>query len=80
MGLADGFAQLFEHAEKVIYRILAVENDSAVFTYVDSCLAEFGNGDTDDFKKFIEGDVYIVFFDEISVGRFLQIGGCRLRN
>jgi hypothetical protein len=60
--------------------VLAVEDDGRIIADMDTGFAEFGDGDADDFKKFVESDIYIVLIDQISVGRFLQIGGCRLRN
>ena len=78
--LAYGFAQLFEHAEEMVYRVLAVEDDGGVFADVDACFSELGDGDAHHFEEFEKGDVNIVLVDEVSVRRFLQIDGCRLRN
>jgi hypothetical protein len=64
----------------VVDRVLAVEDDGRVFADMNASFPELGDRDTYDVKKFEEGKVNVVLVDKISVGRFLQIGGYRLRN
>ena len=47
---------------------------------MDACFTEFGDGNANNFKKFEKSYVYVVFIDQISVRRLLQIGRFGLRN
>ena len=62
-GVRDVFAKLFGETEEVIDGIFAVEDDGSVVAEVNARFAEFGDGESDDFEKFIEGDVDTVFCD-----------------
>ena len=78
--VADGLAQVLEHAEEVVDAVLAVEDDGGVVAYMDAGLAELGGCDAHHIEKLVESDVDIVFVDKISVGRLLQISRRGLRN
>ena len=55
--LTHALAQLFNHAEEVIYRILAVENNSRIFTDMYTCFTEFAGGYAYHLEKFVKSDV-----------------------
>ena len=77
--LADGLAQLLQHAEEVVDRVLAVEDDGGIVTDMDTRLSEVAGRNAHNLEKFIESEIDIVLMNQITVGRFLQIGGFRLR-
>ena len=76
----DDFAQFFGHPKEVVDRVFAVENDSAVFCDVDSAFAEFGCGNTHNFKEFVEGEIQFEVENQSFVGRFFEVGWFGLRN